>query len=225
MADTTKQDLTKNLLSLESQRDTGSPSQVARQLQSFLETLKTSPRWDDSRSATTASFLNLIQDTKENQEYLSYNDLKTRATELLIYISHKLTPAEAQALNLQSYQRISTSAETLSAAQRISQPGGMLFETARELPDPLVDEAKRRGAQVKKVGASVADQLQPAGTTLKNRFDAEGWTNPLILLTLALIMIFVKNKMLALTIDGVLIYVVIKYDIAKLPKVNVPSLF
>jgi hypothetical protein len=169
--------------------------------------------------------LNLIHDTKENQEYYSYNDLKTRATELLIYISHKLSPAEAQALNLQSYQRISTSTETLSAAQRISKPGGMIFETVRELPDPLVDEAKRRGGQVKAVGVSVADQLQPAGTSLKNRFDTEGWTNPLILITLASIMIFVKNKMLALTINGVLLYLVIKYDIAKLPKINVPTLF
>jgi len=225
MSDAVKQDLTKTLLSLEAQRDAGTPAQIARQLQSFLEKLKSASRWDDSRSSTTASFLNLIRDTKEYQEYYSYNDLKTRAIELLVYVSHKLTPAEAQAMGLQSYQRTSTSVEALEAAQRVSKPGGIIFETARELPDPLIDEAKRRGSQAKEVGTSIAEQLRPATTNLKRRFDEEGWTNPLILLTLVSILIFVKNKMLALAIDGAILYVVIAYDIAKLPKITLPNLF
>lgn len=225
MADSSKQELTKTLVSLESQQDSGAPAQLARQTQTLLEKLKTTPKWDDSRSATTASFLNLIQDTKDNQEYFSYNDIKTRATELLIYISHKLSPSEAQAMGLQSYQRASTSAETLNTTRRMSSPSGMLFETARELPDPLIDETKRRGSQVKNVASSAAEQLRPTTTNLKRRLDEEGWTNPLILLTLVSILIFVKNKMLALTIDGFLLYIVIKNDIAVLPKISVPNPF
>jgi hypothetical protein len=216
MAANIKQTLTKTLLSFELQKDSGGPAQLARQIRDFLEQLKTAPKWDDSRSATTASFLNLIQDTTENQEYLAYNDLKSRATELLIFVSHKLSPAEAQTLSLQSYQRMSTSPEALATAQRLSRPGGVLLETARELPDPLVDEAKRRGGQARLVASSAAEELRPTTTSFKRRFDEEGWTKPLILLTLASILIFVKNKMLALTIDGILIYLVIANDIARI---------
>lgn len=207
-----KQEFTRELLGYEAQKDLASANQLATQVKNFVTKLQGVGFWDDSRGSTSASFLNLINDTSDNKEYFTSTELKERARALLVYLSQKLTPAEAQSLNLQAYQRVSasTAAENLATTQRLSQPGGMFFETARELPDPLIDETKKRAGQAKEVGASVAEKLQPAGSSLKRRLDAEGWTNPLILLTMACILIFVKNKMLAAAIDGILLYIMFK---------------
>lgn len=216
MLETTKQELTAELRGLEANKD-GDAVGVARQTKTLLDKVKALPAWDDSRSSTGASFKNLINDTNIYKEYLTAADIKARATELLVYLSHRMTPAQAQSIGIAAFQKASSSAETLEQTQRMSEPGSSIFETARELPDPLIDETKRRASQAGAVVQVTAERLKPATDSLKDRLIAEGWTIPAVLAVVAGLMIFSKNKMLAATLSGLFVYGMFKWGLLTPP--------
>lgn len=200
-----KEQLTQELLSLE---ETSDPVVVIRGSKALLANLRATPRWDDSRSSISASFLNLIRDDETHYEYLSYTDISARANALIASAATQLTPEQAAQEGVVGLQRINAQAasEHLTTTQRLSRPGGEAWEVARETPEPFVEESIRRGGQAKEVGVRVIDEVAPVGQRLIDELDEKEITNPLLGITSLGLIVFMKNKLLAVIIVLVLIY-------------------
>jgi len=205
-AEDAKEQITAELLGLE--KAGGSPVALVRGAKALLAKLRQMPRWSDSRSGISASFLNLIRDDETHRAFLRYTDISARATAVMTEAATRLTPAQAQQEGVSGLQRVSAAAATehLSTTQRLSRPGGQAWEIARETPKPFVEEAVRRGGQVKEVGGKVVDEIAPIGQSVIDELDEKGITNPLLGITSLGLLIFMKNKILAIVIIMVLIY-------------------
>lgn len=205
-ADEGKEQITAELLALE--ESGGSPVALVRGAKALLAKLRQMPRWSDSRSGISASFLNLVRDDETHRAYLKSTDISARATALMTEAATRLTPAQAQQEGVSGLQRVSATAasEHLSTTQRLSRPGGEAWEVARETPKPFVEEAVRRGGQVKRVGGKIVDEVAPIGQGIIDELDEKGITNPLLGATSLGLLIFMKNKILAVVIILVLVY-------------------
>lgn len=208
MTEQQKHELTQELLTLESQKSAIQPVALVRACKAFLEKMQSVSRWDDSRSAIGAKFWNLVEDTQNYNSYLSYVDITARTRALLAWAAQKLSQAEAQAEGVAGLRNMSAQAvEThLETTQRLSKPGGALLEVARETPEPLVDEAVRRGEQVKDVAAEVYEETKPIGRKLVDELDDRGITNPLLAISCLSMLVFMKNKALSVIMCLGLIY-------------------
>ncbi len=204
--DSVKEQLSAELVALE--KSEGSPVNRVRGAKALLAKLRQTPRWGDSRSGITSSFLNLIRDDETHRAFLRYVDISARATALMAEAATQLTPSQAQQEGVSGLQRISAAAATehLSTTQRLSRPGGGAWEVAREMPKPLVEEAVRRGGQAKVVGGKIVDEIAPIGQSVIDELDEKGITNPLLGITSLGLLIFMKNKILAIVIIMVLIF-------------------
>jgi hypothetical protein len=213
--DAVKEQLSSELLALE--ESSGNPVVIVRGAKALLAKLRQTPRWNDSRSGITSSFLNLIRDDETHHSYLRYTDISARATALMAAAATKLTPAQAQQEGVSGLQRVSGEAasEHLTTTQRLSRPGGTAWEVARETPEPFVEEAVRRGGQVKKVGGEIVEEVAPVGQGLIDELDRHEVTNPLLGITSLGLLIFMKNKILAVVIILVLIYLTKQRQIAE----------
>jgi hypothetical protein len=149
--------------------------------------------------------------------YLKYTDISARCNALLAWGASRLTPQQAAAEGVSGLQRVNPEAaeQHLSQQQRLSAPGGQAWEIARETPAPFVDEAVRRGGQVKDVGGKFVDKAAPVGQGVVDRLDEHGVTNPLIgFISLGLI-VFMKNKIFAIILIMALIYLTKQKQIAE----------
>lgn len=194
-----KHTLTEELKGLEGSRDSVPARHLVRSVKSFIEKMKNTPRWDDSKSAIGASFSNLWSDSKDNKPYLRYVDITARARALLADASSKLTPQEAEAENVSVLQRIDSSG-LVEQSQQLNRPGGDFFNVVRHTPQPLVQEAVRRGGQVKDVGGKVSDELAPVGQSAVDELDKQGVLNPALGVVALSMFIMMKNKMLAVAL-------------------------
>ena len=203
-----KEQLTGELLALEEASDTSNPVSTIRGAKALLVKLRQTSRWDDSRSGISASFLNLVRDDETHYAYLKYTDISARANALVAASAVQLTPEQAAQEGVSSLQRIDSqaAAEHLATTQRLSRPGGAAFEVVRETPEPFVEEAVRRGGQVKRVGVKVIDEVAPVGQKLIDELDKREITNPLLGITSLGLLVFMKNKILAVIIVLILIY-------------------
>lgn len=200
--------LSNKLVQLEEYKDTISPLQLVREGKTLLADLRNTPRWEGSRSDISASFQTLFSD-QETLPYLSYTDISSRTTALIAWGATQLSQAEAEAEGVGGFRR-SLSKEAvglnLDETQRLSSPGGLAWEVARETPAPLVEESVRRGVQVKNVGSNIIAKAAPVGQGIVDNLDERNLTNPLIgVISLSLI-IFMKNKLLAIFLIIGLVY-------------------
>jgi len=200
----TKEILTEQLIQLEASQNSLSPKELAYRSKQLLLQLNSIPAWSDSRSELYASFLNLINDTEEYKPYLTTSQLKQRCNELLILAATNLSPNEIATLGLSSYAKIAPS----SATDRLAQPHSDVFETIRELPDPLISETARRGSQVGKVVSTVNKQLQPATSGLRTKLAESGILHPAMAAICLSLIVLMKNRLLATVICGGLVYLV-----------------
>lgn len=212
----TKYELSQELLSLEAAKDQVAPLQLVRGANALLSRLNQEPRWQDSRSGISASFQTLIHDEKVHA-YLSSTDISARAKALLAWGATQLTPEQAAAEGVGGLQRLNAEAleEHISQTQRLSQPGGSAWEVARETPAPFVDEAVRRGGQVKEVSSEFIDKAAPVGQGLVDNLDEKNITNPLLAVVSIALFVFMKNKLLAVIIIIGLIYLTKQRQIAE----------
>jgi hypothetical protein len=203
-----KVQITQELTALEKGEKTASPVATVRSTKALLARLREQSRWDDSRSSIAAGFLNLIRDRSDHEPYLKYTDVSARANALLALSATKLTPSQAQAEGVMGLHRMSSQAAEahFATTQRLSRPGGAAAEIARETPQPFVEEAVRRGGQVKDVGARVAAEAAPVGQGLVDELDKTGVTNPALgIISLGMI-VFMKNKLLAIILILLMIF-------------------
>ena len=182
--------------------------EIVRACKSLIAELQATPRWGDSRSDITASFLNLVRDDQSHYSYLTYTDISARAKALLAHAATYLTPAQAAAEGVSGFQRLDSAQtkEALETTQRFSQPGGEAWEVVRQAPEPVVEEAVRRGGQVKNVGSKVADKLAPVGQDIVDELDERELTNPILGVISLGLLVFMKRKLLAIVIILVLLY-------------------
>ena len=195
------------LIRLEDTKDNISPVSLVRELKNLISQVRALPRWQGSRSGISASFQTFIRD-EEFRSYLTSSDILSRANALLAWAATRLTPEQAATEGVSGLQRTSASAadEHLEITQRLSQPGGEAWEIARETPDPLIDEGIRRGAQVKDVGSKILDKAAPIGQRGIDRLDEANLTNPILGIIALAMLVFMKNKLLAVLLIGALIY-------------------
>jgi hypothetical protein len=207
-ADAEKEQLTIELFALEEASDTSGPIATIRGSKALISKLRETSRWDDSRSGITASFLNLVRDDETHHEFLAYTDISARANALIAAAASQLTPEQAAQEGVSGLQRIDSqaAAEHLATTQRLSRSGGEAWEVVRETPEPFVEESVRRGGQVKEVGIKVIDEVAPVGQKLVDELDEREITNPLLGITSLGLLVFMKNKILAVIIILVLIY-------------------
>jgi hypothetical protein len=125
---------------------------------------------------------------------------------LLAFGAARLTPEEAELENLSTLNRAQGTEEFLSTTQRLSQPGGSIVETAYQTPEPLVEETIRRGAQVKEVGSKVVDVAAPVGQKAVDELESKGVLNPALGIIALAMIVFMKNKLLAVILILGLIY-------------------
>jgi hypothetical protein len=203
------------LIRLEDTKDSVPPVSLVRETKNLLSQVRALPRWQDSRSGISASFQTLIRD-QEFKAYLTSSDILARANALLAWAATRLTPEQAQAEGVAGLQRTSAAAaeEHLEVTQRLSQPGGEAWEVARETPDPFIDESIRRGAQVKEVGSKIIDKAAPIGQRGIDRLDEANLTNPILGILALAMLVFMKNKLLAIVIIVFLIYLTKQRQIA-----------
>jgi hypothetical protein len=203
-----KEQLTMELYALEEASDASSPIATIRGSKDLIAKLREMSRWDDSRSGITASFLNLVRDDETHHEFLAYTDISARANALIAAVAPQLTPEQAAQEGVIGLQRLDSqeAAEHQATMQRLSRPGGEAWEVARETPEPFVEESIRRGGQVKEVGIKVIDEVAPVGQSLIDELDEKEITNPLLGITSLGLLVFMKNKILAVIIILVLIY-------------------
>ena len=203
------------LIRLEDTKDNLPPISLVRETKNLISQVRALPRWEDSRSGISASFQTLLRD-QEYRSYLTSSDILARANALLVWGATRLTPEQAQAEGVSGLQRTSASAaqEHLEVTQRLSQPGGEAWEIARETPDPLIDEGIRRGAQVKEVGSNIIDKAAPIGQRGIDRLDEANLTNPILGIIALAMIVFMKNKLLAIILIGFLIYLTKQRQIA-----------
>jgi len=209
-ADSIKSDLTDEIEALENTKTRLAPVLVVRRAKALLDKLRVTTRWDDSRSDISAKFYNLINDTEEYRGYAAYADISARARSLVAWGAVRLTPMEALAENVVGLQRTNQQAadQFQASTQRLYRPGGMAWEVARETPEPFVDEAVRRGGQVKIVAGEVAEEVKPVGQALIDELDSQGVTNPALGIIILGMIVFMKNKILAGLLSLGLIYLV-----------------
>jgi hypothetical protein len=213
----TKAQLSAELISLEQSKGKVPPVATVRGANELLAKLRATPRWNDSRSGISASFQTLFRDD-ETHAYLKYTDISARCVALTAWGATQLSPEQAREEGVTGFQR-SLSPEVaeqhLEQTQRLSAPGGQAWEVARETPAPFVDEAVRRGGQVKDVGGKFVDKAAPVGQGVVDRLDEHGVTNPLIgFISLGLI-VFMKNKIFAVILILALIYFTKQRQIAE----------
>mgnify|MGYP003978399573 CR=1 FL=1 len=198
--------LTAELIGLE--QSAGSPVATVRGAKALLAKLRNTRRWDDSRSSISASVQTLFRDSA-TCPYFKYTDISARATGLMANAATKLTPEQASSEGVSGFRR-SLSPEAseiyLQQTQRLSQPGGSAFEIARETPGPFVDEAVRRGGQVRDVGSKIVDKTAPVGQGVVDRLDHHGVTNPLLGAVSLGLLVFMERKLLAIVIIAVLVW-------------------
>jgi len=223
--------LSTQLKELEDTKSNLPPVSLVRQALALEDQLTQSPRWSDSQSAITASFYNLIKDTKDNLSYLSYTDISARLRALITWGATHLSEDQARSLTsttrpsgIVGLSRSSSAAAEEDATARLRQPGGMAWEVARQTPEPFVDEAVRRGGQVKTVAVKVGDKATPVAESLKDKLDREGLTNPLVGIAVLGMLVFMKNKYLAVALSGGLVFLVKGSDIKESVMSRVPSL-
>lgn len=193
-----KANLTQELLNLETSEI--SPLQKVRSAKVLLNKLEQRPAWNDSRHSITASYLNLVKDSSEYGEYLSYQNIAKRARALLIANALRLTQAQANAEGVGVFKRRLSQASAkkfLDVTQRLSRTGGEYFEIARETPEPFVEETARRGEQAARVGREAFEEAKPVGQRLIKKLDEKQITNPLLGITSLGLFLFMKNKWLA----------------------------
>lgn len=200
----TKEILSEQLIQLETSQNSLSPKELAYRSKQLLLQLNSIPSWSDSRSELYASFLNLINDTEEYKPYLTALQIKQRCNELLIFAAANLSPNEIATLGLSAYAKVAPTSTTA----RLAQPHSDVFETIRELPDPLISETARRGGQVGKVISTIDKQLQPATSGLKAKLAESGVLHPAVAAICLSLIILMKNRLLATVICGGLVYLV-----------------
>ena len=203
--DQTKSDLSSRLIAIEKSRNSAPALTTLQQSKALLEELRATSRWDDSRSGITASVQSLFKD-EDVRPYLKYTDISARANALIVWAAGQVTESQAQAEGVAYLRRVSDAESYLEQTQRLSQPGGEVWETARETPEPFVEEAVRRGVQVKRVGGEVADKVAPVGQGLVDQLDEKGITNPLLGVVSLGLFVFMERKLLAILIIIALIY-------------------
>jgi len=196
-----KAELSEELFALEKQ--VASPIVIVRSAKALLAKLGQTRRWDDSRHGITASYLNLVKDQKDFKGYLKYTDITARVRALIVANAVKLTQADADIEGVGGFRRLvdtGAAQEFLETTQRLSRPGGTAFEIARETPKPLLQETVRRGRQVKRVGAEAFEEVKPVGQRVITELEERKITNPLLGITTLGLLIFMKNKWLAIFI-------------------------
>jgi hypothetical protein len=175
-----------------------SPYQIAADARALYDELRQGSRWDSSRSSVTASVLNLFKDEADNRFFLKYTDISARVKEVMVKAASQLSPDDAQRAGVGAFKRVSYDEETAATTRRLHQSGGMAMQTAVETPEFFVDEAVRRGGQVKDVGVRAGQVAAPVGEKFIEAMDRKKVTNPLLgIITLAMI-VFMKNKLLAI---------------------------
>jgi len=200
--------LTTRLEGLEDQRERVPPITTLRGAKQLLRDLQAGPRWEDSQHRITASFKNLFQDAEINKPYLAYTDITARIRSLIAWAAVRVSALEAQQENVVGF-RIATAASTEAGLQtgiRLDRPGGLLFETARETPQFFTEEAVRRGGQVKRVGQAALTELQPIAERQKQELEKRKLTNIVLIVTSLGMLVFMKNKILAVLGIGALTY-------------------
>lgn len=218
MTEQQKFEVTEELYALENQKESMNSIALVRACKALLSKVQAMPRWEDSRSAIGAKFLNLIHDSSSYKPFLVYVDITARIRALLAWSAQKLTPAEAQAEGVMGLRQMSSEAVEahLTTTQRLSRPGGEILEVARETPEPLVDEAVRRGTQVKEVAAEAYKEAEPIGQRFISELDSRGITNPLLGISCLAMLVFMKNKMLSALLCIALILVLKNRQISTL---------
>lgn len=179
------------------------PVVIVRGAKALLARLGQAHRWEDSRHGITASYINLVKDRKDFKEYLKFTDIIARVKALIVANAVKLTQAEADAEGVGAFKRrvdVGAAQELLEVTQRLSRPGGAAFEVARELPKPLIQESVRRGGQVRRVGAEAFEETKPVGQRVITELEERKITNPFLGITSLGLLIFMKNKWLAIFI-------------------------
>jgi len=197
--ETAKADLSDELDALES--SAAAPISIVRGAKDLIAKLGQIRKWEDSRHGVTASYLNLVKDRKDFRDYLSHRNITDRARALIVANAVQLTQAEADAENVGSFRRrinAESAQEFLATTQRLSRPGGQAFEVARELPRPLLDESLRRGGQVKRVGSEAFEEAKPVGQRIITGLDERNITNPFLGIASLGLLVFMKNKWLAI---------------------------
>lgn len=177
------------------------PITIVRGAKALLAKMGQTRKWEDSRHGVTASYINLVKDRKDFKSYLRSTDITARARALIVANAVKLTQAEADAENVGGFKRavnVAAAQEFLEVTQRLSRPGGTIFEVARETPKPLLQETVRRGEQIKRVGAEAFKEIKPVGQRLVTELEERKITNPLLGITSLGLLIFMKNKWLAI---------------------------
>lgn len=201
-----KYELSEEIKLLENNKGSVPARHLVRSVKTFIEKMKATSRWDDSKSSIGASFSNLLSDSKEHKPYLRYVDITARARALLAYGASRLTAAEAESENVSTLHRAADTESLLETTQRLSQPGGEAFEVAYQTPEPLVEEAIRRGGQVKDVGGKIADRTAPIGQKTVDKLEERGVLNPALGVIALAMIIFMKNKILAVLLIIGLVY-------------------
>jgi len=213
-----KHNITEQLKHLEANRDAKSPLQTVREAKSLQSILQAGSAWHDSVHPITASFWNLFSDTKQYKPYLKSSEISTRLRTLIAWAATQLSPEVARTEGVAAFQQLSPEAleKGLETGERLNRPGGLLFETVKELPEPLTEEAARRGAQAKAVGSEVLKELGPIAEQQKQELQKRQLTNGVLVTSGILLFLFVKNKKLAFLITGLLTYYLKKEEIKKL---------
>lgn len=200
--------LSERLKQLEDRREQTAPITTLRGTKQLLRDLQSGPRWFDSQHSVSASFKNLWQDAEVNKPYLEYTDITARIRSLLAWAAVRVSAFEAQQENVSGF-RVATAESTeegVRVGARLSRPGGTFFETARETPEFFTDEAVRRGGQVKRVGQAALTEIQPVAERQKQELERRKLANIVLVVTSVGLLIFVKNKILAVIGIGALTY-------------------
>jgi len=201
--------LSQRLENIEDNRESVPAINVLRGAKALLADLQAGPRWNDSQHGITASFKNLWQDAEVNKPYLAYTDITARVRSLIAWAAARVTSIQAQQEGVATLHRLSTAEGTeagLRTGIRLDRPGGLLFETARETPEPFTEEAVRRGGQVKRVGQQVLTELEPIAQQQKRELEKRNIVNTGLVVTSLGMLILMKNKILAVLGIGALVY-------------------
>jgi hypothetical protein len=202
--------LSEMLKGLEARRSQVSSLKTMRGVLALEALLRSGPSWVDSQGSISSSFLNLIRDEDINKPYLSYHDITRRLLNLKAYAASGLTPEEARAENVGQLQRLVSAESAESGVQtgiRLNRSGGLVFETARELPEPFTEEAIRRGGQAKRAGQEIWTELRPVAERQRQELERRELTNTVMVGTSIGLLVFMKNKMLAgLLIAGIVYF-------------------
>lgn len=200
--------LSERLKQLEDRREQTAPITTLRGTKQLLSDLQSGSRWEDSQHSITASFKNLWQDAEVNRPYLAYTDITARVRSLIAWAAVRVSALEAQQENVSGF-RVASAASTEAGLQtgiRINRPGGTFFETARETPEFFTDEAVRRGGQVKRVGQAALTELQPIAERQRQELEKRNIANIVLVVTSLGMIVFMKNKILAVIGIGALTY-------------------